>query len=595
MATVPTTRWDDLLSSRAQIGWTGPDTAGDGGASLTESLYEFGGGLPDPASFPHDAMLEATARMLREVGDDAMTYGEAQGYLGLRELVCHKYELFEGLVVSPENILIANGSGNALSLAFSTFVDIGDPIITEAPTFSGTLNTIRRHGAEIHGVPVDDDGIVTSAVREVLEKLRAEGRRCKLIYTIVNFQNPSGPTMSLERRKELVALAAEFETLILEDDAYGELRFEGHTHPVALRAGPERPHHPGRHALEDPGRRRPARLALRARRDDPGPSELPLRRRRQPVHVAGGDLLPARPPGGARQAADQHLPRQARRDGARPARGAGRDRRRRSASRRAASSSGSSCRPAPTRRSWRSGPPRRASSGAPGNGFMPNGGGQEFARLAYSYESVEKCYAWRAGVREVDPPVDELMQAPAPTVDGKTPPNPSPAKGKGLCLRTRAIGLPRGDSACAEEARAVGGAASGRGSAAGQDLLDFRDDLGDVERLGDHPRHPSPERGVQFAGVRGDHENWDVAGRLVVLELAHDRPAVFARQRQVERDEHRLLLAGGLDDVAAVLQGEYLVALGFEHEPEQLADLVAILDDEDGLLVWAGAGFAHHG
>jgi 2-aminoadipate transaminase len=134
-------------------------------------------------------------------------------------------------VVSPDNILIANGSGNALSLAFSTFVDIGDPIITEAPTFSGTLNTIRRHGAEIHGVPVDADGIDTGAVREVLEKLRSEGRRCKLIYTIVNFQNPSGPTMSLQRRKELVELAAEFETLILEDDAYGELRFEGHTIP----------------------------------------------------------------------------------------------------------------------------------------------------------------------------------------------------------------------------------------------------------------------------------------------------------------------------------------------------------------------------
>src|SRR5688572_17851763 len=83
MATVPTTRWDDLLSSRALIGWQGANTPRRRNASLTESLYEFGGGLPDPASFPHDAMLEATARMLREVGDDAMTYGEPQGYLGL--------------------------------------------------------------------------------------------------------------------------------------------------------------------------------------------------------------------------------------------------------------------------------------------------------------------------------------------------------------------------------------------------------------------------------------------------------------------------------------------------------------------------------
>src|SRR3954468_1543303 len=183
MATVPSTRWDDLLSSRAQIGWTGPGSAGRREASLTESLYEFGGGLPDPASFPHDAMLDATARMLKAEGDAAMTYGEAQGYLGLRQLVCRKYEIFENLVTTPENVLITNGSGNALSLAFSAFVDIGDAVITEAPTFSGTLNTMRRHGADLHGVPVDSEGIDTAAVRRVLEQLRSEGRRCKLIYT----------------------------------------------------------------------------------------------------------------------------------------------------------------------------------------------------------------------------------------------------------------------------------------------------------------------------------------------------------------------------------------------------------------------------
>ena len=78
-------------------------------------------------------MIDATARMLKVEGDEAMTYGEAQGYRGLRELVCHKYDLFEGLKVDPDNILVANGSGNALSLAFSAFVDVGDPIIREAP------------------------------------------------------------------------------------------------------------------------------------------------------------------------------------------------------------------------------------------------------------------------------------------------------------------------------------------------------------------------------------------------------------------------------------------------------------------------------
>ena len=113
----------------------------------------------------------------------------------------------------------------------ASFVDPGDAIIIEAPTFSGSLNTIRRHGPRILDVPVDEEGIVTDAVRERLQTLRREGRRCKLIYTIVNFQNPAGPSQSLRRRQELIALAHEYDTLILEDDAYGELRFEGETLP----------------------------------------------------------------------------------------------------------------------------------------------------------------------------------------------------------------------------------------------------------------------------------------------------------------------------------------------------------------------------
>ena len=214
----------DLLSSRARFGWGGPVGTQ---RPVTNARYEFGGGFPDPASFPYDALAEATARMLKAEGAQALTYGDPQGYRGLRELVCHKYGLFEGLKVAPANIIISNGSGHALSLALSAFVDVGDAILSEAPTFSGTLNTIRRHGPQVLDVPVDGEGMVTSRARQRLEALRREGRRCKVIYTIDNFQNPAGPTLSLGRRKELVELAHEFDTLILEDDAYGELRFEG--------------------------------------------------------------------------------------------------------------------------------------------------------------------------------------------------------------------------------------------------------------------------------------------------------------------------------------------------------------------------------
>jgi 2-aminoadipate transaminase len=195
------------------------------------ALYEFGGGYPDPESFPYEGMIDATKRMMEAEGPAAMTYGEPQGYRPLRELICHKYERFEGFKAEPENIIVANGSGQALALAFSAFIDPGDVMIAEAPTFSGSLNTIRRHGPEILTVPVDDEGIVTAAVRERLQALRAQDRRCKLIYTIVNFQNPAGPSQSLRRRHELIELAHEYETMILEDDAYGELRFEGETLP----------------------------------------------------------------------------------------------------------------------------------------------------------------------------------------------------------------------------------------------------------------------------------------------------------------------------------------------------------------------------
>ncbi len=226
LSPMTTPPFDALLSTRARyaVPLTTPRQS-------MSPLFEFGGGYPDPVSFPYEGMIEATAKMMAAEGAQAMTYGDPQGYIGLRELICHKYQLFEMMKTRPENIVVANGSGQALSLAFSAFVDPGDAIIIEAPTFSGSLNTIRRHGPRILDVPVDDEGIVTDAVRERLQTLRREGRSCKLIYTIVNFQNPAGPSQSLRRRQQLIALAHEYDTLILEDDAYGELRFEGETLP----------------------------------------------------------------------------------------------------------------------------------------------------------------------------------------------------------------------------------------------------------------------------------------------------------------------------------------------------------------------------
>jgi 2-aminoadipate transaminase len=238
MTTTPTrASFEDLLSVRGRIGRGGPAAPT---RPVLNALYDFGGGFPDPASFPYDGVVEATARMMKIEGAEALTYGDHQGYRGLRELVCHKYELFEGLKVEPENLIVSNGSGHALSLVFSAFLDVGDAMISEAPTFSGTLNTIRRHGPEVLDVPVDAEGMVVDVAREHLERLRRAGRRCKLIYAIVNFQNPAGPTLSLARRRALIDLAREHDTFILEDDAYGELRFEGESLPSLYALDPAR-------------------------------------------------------------------------------------------------------------------------------------------------------------------------------------------------------------------------------------------------------------------------------------------------------------------------------------------------------------------
>ena len=120
---------DHLLSTRARLAPPAPTRP------VMDALYEFGTGQPDPGSFPYAGLVEATALVMKAEGAAALSYGDYQGYRPLRELVCQKYELFEGLKVTPEHILIAYGSGHALSLAFSAFVDVGDPIIVEAPTF----------------------------------------------------------------------------------------------------------------------------------------------------------------------------------------------------------------------------------------------------------------------------------------------------------------------------------------------------------------------------------------------------------------------------------------------------------------------------
>lgn len=222
-------RIEALLASRARLVPFTPPRPAPWAARPVR--FDFGGGRPDPASLPYAGLARATAEVLEREGPDALTYGGGQGYDGLRDLIVWKLARREGLAITRDEVFITNGSSQAINIIADTFVDPGDVVITEAPTFSATLGTLRRHGAEVHGIPLDDEGMRTDALEARLAELAARGRRPKLIYTIDVFHNPTGVTLSAQRRRELLRLAEQHGVLVVEDEAYGDLRYEGEAVP----------------------------------------------------------------------------------------------------------------------------------------------------------------------------------------------------------------------------------------------------------------------------------------------------------------------------------------------------------------------------
>ncbi len=190
------------------------------------------GGMPDPASLPRADLVEAARTvLLGPAGAEALNYGPVGGYPGLVAIVQRLLARRHGVEAGPENILITAGASQAIAIVCQAVVEPGDVVIVEGPTFAGSLRTIQAFGPEIVTVPVDEEGLVTAALAETLARLERAGRRVKLLYTIPTFQNPTGATLSLARRQELLDLAARYQVLILEDDAYYELRFEGEPLP----------------------------------------------------------------------------------------------------------------------------------------------------------------------------------------------------------------------------------------------------------------------------------------------------------------------------------------------------------------------------
>lgn len=189
---------------------------------LTEQpdIISFAGGLPAPELFPVEAFQAAADRVLQKHGQKALQYSTTEGYLPLREFIVQKMGEY-GIKATPDNILITSGSQQALDLIGKLLINPGDLILTERPTYLGALQAWRAYQADYISVPVDDEGLQTNQLEEAL----AAGP--KFMYILPNFQNPAGVTLSLERRQRLISMADRYGIPIIEDDPYGELRFEG--------------------------------------------------------------------------------------------------------------------------------------------------------------------------------------------------------------------------------------------------------------------------------------------------------------------------------------------------------------------------------
>jgi 2-aminoadipate transaminase len=189
---------------------------------LTEQpdIISFAGGLPAPEVFPVKQFRDACNFVLENFGAQALQYSTTEGYYPLREMIARRTARYS-VEVTPDNILITSGSQQGLDFIGRLFINRGDYIVVESPTYLGALQAWNAYGAQYISIPTDENGMI---VDELEEALRIGP---KFIYVLPNFQNPSGSTLSLERRKRLVEIADRYGVPIIEDDPYGQLRYEG--------------------------------------------------------------------------------------------------------------------------------------------------------------------------------------------------------------------------------------------------------------------------------------------------------------------------------------------------------------------------------
>ena len=194
-------------------------------------ICSMAGGWPDPRTFPAEEIKEIAAAVLTDHPDKALQYGSSEGVAALREKLAQWTSEKDGFACGTENVLVTHGSAQGMELAAKVLLEPGDVAFVGLPTYFGGTGACRTFGAELVGIPLDDDGMNTDILAERIEAVRAEGKRGKLIYVIPDFQNPTGATMPVGRRKRLVELANEYDLAIIEDNPYRNLCFSGEPLP----------------------------------------------------------------------------------------------------------------------------------------------------------------------------------------------------------------------------------------------------------------------------------------------------------------------------------------------------------------------------
>jgi 2-aminoadipate transaminase len=226
--------WSARLARRAQALGGGEITAILALAGATD-VITFSGGFPDPQTFPAEILASIAAKLIAQDAAVALQYSATEGLAGVRDYVAGRLELREGTVPGPGELMITSGGIDCMELLAKSYVDPGDVVVVEAPTYLGAIMAFRGYEANVRGVGVDGDGMRV----DLLGDLLAGGLRPKIVYTIPDYQNPTGLSMNAERRHELVRLARRYGFLILEDVAYRELGFGSAPPPCLWSLAPD--------------------------------------------------------------------------------------------------------------------------------------------------------------------------------------------------------------------------------------------------------------------------------------------------------------------------------------------------------------------